>query len=78
MYAFEPVSKKEATAKRFKTSNIDFLEEFINSDHEAIKITKFTQQNAIVCCASLRKTIKLQKYNLYVACRDGVVYVIKK
>jgi 4-alpha-glucanotransferase len=61
MYAFEPVSRKEIANKRFKNDNISFLEEFIASSHEVIKLTKYTQLTAYQCANSLKRTIRQQK-----------------
>jgi hypothetical protein len=78
MYTFEPVSRKEITNKRFKNDNIGFLEEFISSDHEVIKLTKYTQLTAYQCANSLKRTIKQQKYSLIVIIRNGEIYILKK
>lgn len=71
-------SKKLNTYGYKRSSNLELLEEFVNSGMDCVKVEDWTQSTANACAGSLNSSIK--RYNLYsirAISRGGEVYLIK-
>lgn len=68
---------KKANGYR-KSENQRIIEEFLESKNDCVKVEGWPQKNAMVCAASLNKSIERYKMTGATAIsRDGEVYLIK-
>lgn len=61
------------------TKNYDIIMEFVESDHECVKVEGWTQSQAYVCAASLNNSIKrFNKAGIKAITYKGEVYLVKE
>lgn len=73
-----PYDKKLVGSYYKRTKNYDILMEFVNSEHDCVKIEGWTQKKASYCSTSLQSSIK--RFNIGgVKCilKGEEVYLIK-
>ena len=75
-----PVSVEEmAEIKRPYSNNYALLMEFLNSEHDCMKVVNSIQKSSDICANSLRISIKKFGLNSITAIKRGEnVYLIKK
>lgn len=76
-----PVSKNEIMnlGGYSKTKNLEFLEEFVRSDLDCVRVEGWTHASADGCAASFNSSIKNYRMNsLKAIVRNREVYLIKK
>ena len=60
------------------TKNYDIIMEFVDSDHECVKVEGWTHANAYSCTASLNKSIEtFNKGGIKAMTYNGAVYLVK-
>lgn len=61
------------------TKNYDIIMEFVESDHDCVKVEGWTHSSACVCTASLNKSIKtFNKGGIKAVTVNGEVYLVKE
>lgn len=75
-----PYNGKDLNVNGYKkTKNLQFLEEFRDSDLDCAEVKEYTHNSADCCAAALNHSIKVFRLNrLRAIVRKGKVYLIKE
>lgn len=73
-----PYEKEQMPNRRKYTDMHKFLDEFIKSEHDCVKVTDFTHANAKSCVSGLRASIRRYRYShVKVIQRGDNVFLVK-
>lgn len=73
-----PYEKEQVKNRRKYTDIRRFLEEFVHSEYDCVKVTDFTHVNVKSCVSCLRASVRRYKYfHVKVVQRGDSVFLVK-